>query len=93
MQQDLWRLRHQKRWTINQLAAESGVPGLSIYEYEQGQPIRGADLPKLAQALEVDEEAIKIKSTPRPRKPRLKKLPNRHPPSHRGRRWPGAVSA
>ncbi len=69
MQQDLWRLRHQKRWTINELANESGVPGLSIHEYEQGKPIRDADLPKLASALGVPENTIKVYSSPKPSKP------------------------
>lgn len=66
MQQDLWRLRFQKRWTINELAERSGVPGLSIHEYEQGRKVRGADLAKLAEALEVEPEAIKTESDPKP---------------------------
>jgi DNA-binding Xre family transcriptional regulator/sRNA-binding regulator protein Hfq len=68
MQHDLWRLRQEKRWTINELAAESNVPALSIYEYEQGRPIRAADLPKLTQALEVAPDELKVTSDPKPRK-------------------------
>jgi transcriptional regulator with XRE-family HTH domain len=70
MQQDLWRLRFQKRWTINDLSDRSGVPGLSIFEYDQGQTIRSADLPKLAEALGVEPDEIKLQSSPKPRKPR-----------------------
>ncbi|MBN1316195.1 MAG: helix-turn-helix transcriptional regulator [Anaerolineales bacterium] len=69
MQYDLWQLRQQKRLTINKLAAKSGVPALSIFEYEQGQAVRDADLPKLAQALEVEPEELKQRSVPNPRKP------------------------
>jgi transcriptional regulator with XRE-family HTH domain len=70
MEYDLWRLRQEKRWTINEFAAKSGVPALSIYEYEQGRPIRAADLPRLAQALQVAPQEIKTESAPKPRKPK-----------------------
>jgi transcriptional regulator with XRE-family HTH domain/sRNA-binding regulator protein Hfq len=70
MQQDLWRLRQEKQWTVNELAAQSGVPALSIYEYEQGRAVRSADLPKLAQVLGVRPEEIKTQSAPKPRKAR-----------------------
>ena len=72
MQQDLWKLRQQSRLTINELAANSEVPALSIYEYEQGRPIRSADLPKLAQALNVAEADIKPQSEPKPRQERAR---------------------
>lgn len=68
MQHDIWRLRQEKRWTINELAARSGVPALSIYEYEQGRPVRAAELPKLAQALGVAANELKVESDPKPRK-------------------------
>jgi len=77
MEYDLWRLRQEKRWTINEFAAKSGVPALSIYEYEQGRPIRAADLPKLAQALQVDPQDIKTESAPKPRQPKGKAQPRR----------------
>ena len=68
MQDDLWKIRQEKRMTINDLAAQSEVPALSIYEYEQGRPIRSADLPKLAAALGVADDTIKLQSGPKPRK-------------------------
>ena len=77
MQQDLWRLRFQKRWTINELAERSGVPGLSIHEYEQGRRVRDADLSKLAEALDVEPEAIKAESDPKPARRRGQRQPGR----------------
>jgi len=69
MPEDLWKIRQRKKMTIAQLAAKSGVPALSIQEYESGKvPIRAADLPRLARALFVREEDIKLRSSPPPRK-------------------------
>jgi transcriptional regulator with XRE-family HTH domain len=61
-------IRERKGMSVNQLAAKSGVPAISISEYESGHPIRGADLPKLAKALYVEEWDIDITSQPRPRR-------------------------
>jgi transcriptional regulator with XRE-family HTH domain/sRNA-binding regulator protein Hfq len=77
MQEDLWKIRQEKRMTINDLAAQSEVPALSIYEYEQGRPIRSADLPKLAAALGVADDTIKAQSSPKPRKERRPSRPQR----------------
>lgn len=53
--------------TVSQLAAKSGVPARLINEYEAGQrAIRSMDLPKIAQALYVDEADIKLLSDPIP---------------------------
>jgi transcriptional regulator with XRE-family HTH domain len=64
MSEDLWRLRQKKGLSVQQLASKSGVPALSIQEYESGHPVRAADLPRLARALFVDEFAIKVRSEP-----------------------------
>lgn len=62
MAEPLWKLRKRKGLSINQLAAKSGVPAISIREYESGHPIRAADLPKLAKALYVEEWDIELES-------------------------------
>jgi transcriptional regulator with XRE-family HTH domain len=80
MQYDLWQLRQSKRLTINKLAAKSGVPALSIFEYEQGQAVRDADLPKLAQALGVEPEEIKPRSVPNPKRPGVAKAQEKGKP-------------
>jgi transcriptional regulator with XRE-family HTH domain len=67
MSEPLWKIRQRKGMSINQLAAKSGVPAISIMEYESGQAIRSADLPKLARALYVEEWDIDIKGKPRPK--------------------------
>ena len=64
MAEDLWKLRKKRGMTVKQLANKSGVPAFSIHEYEHGQPIRIADLARLAKALFVDEIDIKIQSDP-----------------------------
>jgi transcriptional regulator with XRE-family HTH domain len=66
MPEPLWKIRKRKGMSVNQLAAKSGVPALSIREYESGQAIRSADLPKLAKALYVEEWDIELKGTPLP---------------------------
>jgi transcriptional regulator with XRE-family HTH domain len=69
MAEDLWNLRKRRGMTVKQLANKSGVPALSIEEYERGEPIRIADLARLARALFVDEFDIKIQSDPKPDAP------------------------
>jgi len=64
MAEDLWKLRKKRGLTIKELANKSGVPAYSIHEYEHGQPVRMADLSRLAKALFVDELEIKVKSDP-----------------------------
>jgi transcriptional regulator with XRE-family HTH domain len=64
MPEPLWKIRQRKGMSVNQLAAKSGVPAISISEYESGQSIRSADLPKLAKALYVEEWDIEIKCSP-----------------------------
>jgi transcriptional regulator with XRE-family HTH domain len=66
MPESLWKIRETKGMTVAELAAKSGVPAISITEYESGQSIRSADLPKLAKALYVEEWDIEIKGEPRP---------------------------
>lgn len=72
MPEPLWKIRQRKGMSVNQLAAKSGVPAISISEYESGQTIRSADLPKLAKALYVEDWEIEIKGPPlsRPKKAR-----------------------
>ena len=89
MKEDLWRLRHQKRWTINELAERSGVPALSIHEYEQGRPIREADLPKLTEALGAEP---KVRSALKPRKKRKPPPKKRPAPAPKKRPEPRPAS-
>lgn len=74
MPEPLWKIRKRKQMSVNKLAAKSGVPAISIIEYESGQTIRSADLPKLAKALYVEEWDIEIKGAPVP-KPKQKGPP------------------
>lgn len=64
MAEDLWKLRQKRGLSVQQLAVRSGVPLLSIQEYEQGKAVRAADLPRLAKALFVDEFEIRVQSEP-----------------------------
>lgn len=64
MAEDLWKLRQKRGLSVQQLAVRSGVPLLSIQEYEQGKAVRAADLPRLAKALFVDEFTIRVQSEP-----------------------------
>ncbi len=84
MPEPLWKIRQRKGLRVNQLAAKSGVPAISIQEYEAGRAVRSADLPKLAKALYVEEWDIELKGAPRPRPGKLR------PPSRRTRREPPA---
>jgi len=63
----LWKIREQKGLSVTQLAARSGVPAISIAEYESGRAIRSADLPRLAKVLFVEEWEIELQSEPRPK--------------------------
>ena len=67
MPEPLWKIRKRKGLSVNQLAAKSSVPAISIREYESGLAIRSADLPKLAKALYVEEWDIELKGPPRPK--------------------------
>jgi transcriptional regulator with XRE-family HTH domain len=77
MPEPLWKIRQRKGMSVNQLAAKSGVPAISISEYESGQAIRSADLPKLAKALYVEEWEVEIKgqALSRPKKARTPSAP------------------
>jgi transcriptional regulator with XRE-family HTH domain/sRNA-binding regulator protein Hfq len=75
MPEPLWKIRQRKGLRVNQLAARSGVPAISIQEYESGRAIRSADLPKLAKALYVEEWDIEIKGDPRPKPKRRQDAP------------------
>jgi transcriptional regulator with XRE-family HTH domain len=80
MAEDLWKLRKRRGMSISQLASKAGVPALSIQEYEQGHPVRVADLGRLAKALFVDEFEIKIQSDPKPAgKPAASPAPEEKP--------------
>ncbi len=85
MSKNLWELRKQRKMTVKQLAAKSGVPAKDIYAYESGEPIKIADLTRLARVLYVDKSEIKIKSDPVPKTkaepPEPPKLPK--PPANR----------
>lgn len=103
MPEDLWKIRQRKKMSVADLSAKSGVPALSIQEYELGQvAIRAADLPKLAKALYVEEWDIKLLSEPiptsRPRRP-SRPRPSASPPrarkekgSKKERRPPGPIT-
>lgn len=67
MGSDLWELRKQRKMTVKQLAAKSGVPAKNIYAYEAGDRIKIADLGRLARVLYVDKSEIKIQSDPVPK--------------------------
>jgi transcriptional regulator with XRE-family HTH domain len=79
MPEPLWKIRQRKGMSVNQLAAKSGVPAISISEYESGQAIRSADLPRLAKALYVEEWEIKLKGEPFPRPKRERPASSRPP--------------
>jgi transcriptional regulator with XRE-family HTH domain len=87
MPEPLWKIRQRKGLNINQLASKSGVPAISIQEYESGRAIRGADLPKLAKALFVEEWDIEIQGKPPAKKkpatpaPAPKPTPAAKPPA------------
>lgn len=81
MSSNLWELRKKRGMTVKQLAAKSGVPAKSIYAYEAGEPIKIADLGKLAKVLYVDKTEIKIQSDPVPKtKPEPPKPPAKPAP-------------
>jgi transcriptional regulator with XRE-family HTH domain len=80
MPEPLWKIRKRKGLSVSQLAAKSGVPAISIREYESGQAIRSADLPKLAKSLYVEEWDIQLKGKPLPKPTRSFDAP---PPSSR----------
>lgn len=79
MAEDLWKLRKKRGLSVQQLAGKSGVPAVSIIEYEKGQPVRIADLARLARALFVDELDIKIQSDPPARRVVEDKAPRPEP--------------
>lgn len=66
MAQNIWQLREQRGMSTKQLAAKAGIPLATLEQYESGQPLRSADIGKLAKALFVGEFDIKIKSDPKP---------------------------
>ena len=72
MAKDLWELRQKKKMTVKQLASRSGVKAGNIYAYESGDPVRMADLEKLAKVLYVNSNEIKIQSDPIPKKKKKK---------------------
>jgi transcriptional regulator with XRE-family HTH domain len=87
MAEPLWKIRKRKGMSVNQLAARSGVPAISIREYESGQAIRNADLPRLARTLYVEEWDIEIKGEPLPKRaPRPASAPPAPRPAPRPRR-------
>ena len=66
MADNLWKLRQRKGLSVQQLAARTGIPARVIEEYERGTPLRQADLARLAKALYVEPDAIKLRSDPQP---------------------------
>ncbi|MCI0399579.1 MAG: helix-turn-helix domain-containing protein [Chloroflexi bacterium] len=79
MAEDLWNLRKHRKMTVKQLSAKSGVPAASIYEYERGQPVRAADIARLAKALFIKESELKVKSDPVPKESKQAPSPQERP--------------
>jgi transcriptional regulator with XRE-family HTH domain len=52
-------LRESKRWTLEELAAKTGLTATSLSQMERGGGARPKNIKKLADALEVDESIIK----------------------------------
>lgn len=69
MSENLWKLRARKGYSLPQLAAKSGVPQQTLFEYEQGKPLKPSDQAKLARALYVQPTDIALVSTPPPAVP------------------------
>jgi transcriptional regulator with XRE-family HTH domain len=87
MPEPLWKIRERKGLSVNQLAAKSGVPAISISEYEAGRAIRSADVPRLAKALYVEEWEIELQSESRP-KPKGAPSPSAAPREQKAREKP-----
>jgi sRNA-binding regulator protein Hfq len=66
MAENLWALRLRKNLSVAQVAARSNIPAQIIEEYERGKPVRLKDVGRLARALYVPEDAIKLQSDPLP---------------------------
>lgn len=53
------RLRRAKKWSQDELGAKTGVRGQSIYRYEKGRQMPGAEaLIRIADALEVSIDEL-----------------------------------
>jgi transcriptional regulator with XRE-family HTH domain len=93
MGEDIGVIRKRKGMSVNQLAAKSGVPMVTLIQYEKGtREIPSTDRSRLAKALYVSEWDINPCSTPppppkppreeRPAKPsKEKKPPPKSPPA------------
>jgi transcriptional regulator with XRE-family HTH domain len=55
----LKELRESRRWTLEELAAKTGLTATSLSQMERGGGARPKNIKKLADALEVDESIIK----------------------------------
>lgn len=64
MAEDLWELRKRRGMTVKQLANKAGIKPANLYAYEKGEPVRLSDLERLAKALYVNANDIKIQSDP-----------------------------
>ena len=74
MAENLWELREQKRISVATVANRSGLPIGLIMEYESGlRSIDPRHLTRLARALYVEEEDIRLQSEPRPGAPPLER--------------------
>jgi transcriptional regulator with XRE-family HTH domain len=81
MAENLWELREQKRISVATMANRAGLPIGLIMEYESGQrSIDPRHLTRLARALYVEEEEIRLQSEPRPGAPPLER---HHEPERR----------
>lgn len=79
MAENLWALRQRRSMKIGELASKSGVPAKQLEAYEKGEPIKLADLKKLARALFVDPSNIKLQSDPKGAPPKPEARESRNP--------------
>ncbi len=75
MADNLWFLRQKRNMKVGDLSSKSGVPAKLIEAYEKGEPIKMADLPRLARALYVDPAQIKVQSDPKGAPPQVVERP------------------
>lgn len=77
MAENLWALRQRRNMKIGELASKSGVSAKQLESYEKGEPVKVADLKKLARALFIDPSQIKIQSDPKNAPPKPPMQPPR----------------
>ncbi len=95
MSENLWKLRRMKGLTLEQLEVRTGIPVPVLRQYEAGRTLRPQDHVKLARALYVGVDVLKIRSDPPPMSPRSSDrgrgdLPSRGRPTSRPAPRPAA---